>query len=101
MAKSQSLDDERQVPLLSGFTSWKLEDAKSRFSELVKSAKTEPQRVTVHGKDAVMVVDAETFAKLLPASGQPSLHEFLSDSPLSRLEFNHPSVRSPVRDVEL
>ncbi len=93
--------NKKQVPLLSGFTSWKLEDAKSHFSELVKSAKREPQRVTVHGKDAVMVVDAESFARLLPASMQPSLHQLLSDSPLTRLEFNHRSVRSPVRDVEL
>lgn len=101
MAKSQTLVDEKQVPLLTGFTSWKLEDAKSRFSELVKSAKLEPQCVTVHGKDAVIVVDAQTFAKLLPASAQSSLHQFLSASPLTRLDFTHTSVRSPVRDVEL
>lgn len=101
MSKSQELDDQKQVPLLSGFTSWKLEDAKARFSELVKSAKREPQRVTVHGKDAVMVVDAETFATLLPSASQPSLHQLLSESPLSRLDFRPKSVRSPVRDVEL
>jgi len=47
--------------------SWKLEDAKARFSEVVRRARTEgPQRVTVRGKDAVVVIAVETLDKLLP-----------------------------------
>jgi antitoxin Phd len=41
---------------------WKLQDAKARFSELVRKARTGmPQTVTLHGKDAVLVVDAERY----------------------------------------
>jgi antitoxin Phd len=41
---------------------WKLQEAKARFPELVRQArKGQPQRVTVHGKDAVVVVDPERF----------------------------------------
>jgi antitoxin Phd len=41
---------------------WKLQDAKARFSELVRRARTgEPQQVTVHGKQAVVIVDPERF----------------------------------------
>jgi len=41
---------------------WKLQDAKARFSELVRRARGgEPQRVTLHGREAVMVVDPERF----------------------------------------
>jgi antitoxin Phd len=41
---------------------WKLEDAKARFSELVRKARTgTPQTVTVHGKAAVVVVDSARF----------------------------------------
>lgn len=41
---------------------WKLQDAKARFSELVRKARAgEPQRVTVHGKDAVVISDVERF----------------------------------------
>jgi antitoxin Phd len=41
---------------------WKLQDAKARFSELVRRARAgAPQRVTVHGKDAVVIVDAQRF----------------------------------------
>jgi prevent-host-death family protein len=39
---------------------WKLQDAKARFSEVVRRARTDgPQHVTVHGKDAVVIVAAE------------------------------------------
>ena len=41
---------------------WKLQDAKARFSELVRRARAgEPQEVTVHGKEAVVVVDPQRF----------------------------------------
>src|SRR5437588_12370374 len=41
---------------------WKLQDAKAQFSELVRRARAgKPQRVTVHGKEAVVVVDTERF----------------------------------------
>ena len=49
---------------------WKLQDAKARFSELVRRARSEgPQRVTVHGKDAVVVVAANQFDT--PAAAKP------------------------------
>lgn len=49
---------------------WKLEDAKARFSELVRRARSEgPQRVTVRGKDAVVVIAAEELDRLLPGPG--------------------------------
>jgi prevent-host-death family protein len=42
--------------------SWKLQDAKARFSELVRKAREgEPQEVTVHGKPAVAVVDLDRY----------------------------------------
>jgi prevent-host-death family protein len=41
---------------------WKLQDAKSQFSEVVRRARSgEPQEVTVHGKKAVAVVDLDRF----------------------------------------
>jgi prevent-host-death family protein len=47
---------------------WKLQDAKARFSEVVRRAQTEgPQRVTVHGKDAVVIVSAADYAKSQPS----------------------------------
>jgi len=51
----------------SGRGTWKLQDAKARFSELVRKAQTEgPQHVTVHGKEAVVVVSASEYAAAVP-----------------------------------
>jgi prevent-host-death family protein len=36
-----------------------------------------PQRVTAHGKDAVVILSAEDYARLAPAAAQPSLHALL------------------------
>ena len=91
----------KRIPVLAGLTGWKLEDAKARFSEVVKMAREKaPQQVTVHGDDAVVVVSAKEFAKLLPLSEEPSMYQLLSKSPLRKLDLTAAKgVRSPVRDV--
>ena len=66
-----------------------------------KALELGPQRVTLHGKDAVVILSAEDYRRLAPAAAQPSLHALLSRSPLRDLDFESASVRSPVRDVEL
>lgn len=82
--------------------SWKLQDAKAHFSQLVREAQQEgPQRVTLHGRDAVVILSAQDYARLAPTATQPSLHALLSQSPLRDLDFEQGSVRAPVRDVEL
>lgn len=93
----------KDVSSLTDLKVWKLEDAKARLSEVVRLARDqEPQRITVRGEDAVVVLSAKEFAKLLPLMAQPNLHVLLSQSPLSRLDFEQPGgVRSPVREVEL
>ena len=48
---------------------WRLEEAKARFSEVVRRAHDQgPQYVTVRGKQAVAVIDAAELERLLPAS---------------------------------
>lgn len=50
--------------------SWKLEDAKAKFSEVVRRARDEgPQFVTVRGQPAVAIIDAAELERLLPADG--------------------------------
>jgi antitoxin Phd len=81
---------------------WKLQDAKARFSEVVREAQQHgPQRVTLHGRDAVVILSGKDYERLAPAAAQPSLHTLLSRSPLRDLDFERESVRWPVRDVEL
>ena len=46
---------------------WKLEDAKAKFSEVVRRAQAEgPQYVTVRGKPSVAIIDASDLERLLP-----------------------------------
>lgn len=81
---------------------WKLGEAKARFSEVVRlAAAGQPQRVTVRGRSAVVVVSADEFDRLRARNAAASLHDLLSQSPLSRLEFGSESVRGPVREVDL
>jgi len=45
---------------------WQLQDAKNRFSEVVKRARDEgPQTVTVHGQRAAVVLSAREFDALI------------------------------------
>ncbi len=70
-----------------GSHTWKLEDAKARFSEVVRLARERgPQKVTVRGREAVVILAAEDYARLAPAAVSPSLAALFADSPFARLE---------------
>jgi prevent-host-death family protein len=46
---------------------WKLEDAKARFSEVVRQAAASgPQLVTVRGKEAAVILAPDEYRQLLP-----------------------------------
>jgi antitoxin Phd len=68
--------------------SWKLQDAKARFSELVDRALSDgPQLVTRHGSKAVVVVSFEQFREAKPARDFRSFllaSRGVSDLPLTR-----------------
>lgn len=66
---------------------WQLQEAKNRFSELVRLAREEgPQTITVHGTDAVVVVAADQYRKLAPRKG--TLVDFFRRSPLVGVELD-------------
>ncbi len=78
-----------------------LQEAKNRFSEVVKAAKTKgPQIITVHGKEAAVVVSMNAFRKM---SGKAqSLSEFLANSPLKGLGLERRNPRdAEYRDIGL
>ena len=98
MRKSHHVKQKHPAPI----PGWKLGEAKAKFSELVRRATAgQPQRVTVHGKDAVVIVAADAFDALRARQHPSGLHALLSQSPLSRLPFGEDGVWSPVREVEL
>jgi prevent-host-death family protein len=81
---------------------WPLQDAKARFSELVRRASSDgPQLVTVHGRDEVVVLSAEEFRKLKGERTGQALVDLMRDSPLRDVDIEPERVRLPVRDVIL
>jgi prevent-host-death family protein len=81
---------------------WMLQDAKARFSELVRRAHSEgPQHVTVHGRNEVVVISAGEFHRLRGDRSGQLLVDLLRDSPLCDVPIEPAGVRSPVRDVKL
>jgi antitoxin Phd len=76
---------------------WKLQDARARFSELVRRARAGgPQRVTVRGKDAVLVIDPKRYEVRSRGPQEPTLEDFVKRSKKYRLdvdiEFDRPLV---------
>ena len=78
---------------------WQLQEAKQRFSELVRRALEEgPQTVTRHGEEVVVVVPVEDFRRM--SGDKPDFKEFLMGGPdLSVLDLERP--KEMLRDVEL
>jgi prevent-host-death family protein len=74
---------------------WSLQEAKAKFSELVRRARSEgPQTVTVHGRDAVIVTSAE--AGIAREETGAELVEILNRSPLRSTDMRR--VRAPARN---
>jgi prevent-host-death family protein len=81
---------------------WLLQDAKARFSELVRKVRSEgPQHVTVHGRDEVVVIAAEEFRRLKGSATGQALIEAMQASPHRDIEIAPRRGTMPVRDVSL
>lgn len=81
---------------------WSLQDAKAKFSEVVRLAQTEgPQIVTVHGREAVTITKSASGTKIKPGmSALDVFNLFQSGAPI---DFDVPD-RQPdgeFRDPEL
>jgi prevent-host-death family protein len=81
---------------------WLLQDAKARFSELVRRVHSEgPQRVTVHGRDEVVVISAKEFRQLKGDLTGKALIAAMQASPHRELDIEPARSRMPVRKVSL
>jgi prevent-host-death family protein len=81
---------------------WLLQDAKARFSELVRRVRSEgPQHVTVHGRDEVVVVSAEEFRRLKGERSGDALIAAMQASPCRDIDIEPKRDRMPVRGVDL
>ena len=81
---------------------WLLQDAKARFSELVRKVRSEgPQHVTVHGRDEVVVIAAEEFRRLKGRESGTALIKAMQASPYRDIDLTPKRESMPVRDASL
>jgi prevent-host-death family protein len=58
---------------------WQLQEAKNRFSEVVRRAQKTPQTVTLHGKPSVVIVSFDEYFSL--TQPKKSLLEVMRSAP--------------------
>ena len=79
---------------------WKLQDAKNRFSEVVQKAlKAGPQIVTLRGRETAVILSVEEYRRL--ARPKTGLVEFLRSSPLADIELDLERDRDTGREIDL
>jgi prevent-host-death family protein len=92
---------EDPAPITTG--NWQIQTAKARFSEVFRLARNQdPQRITLQGKEAVVMISNEKYEELVGRSRQPkSLVQFFRQSPLAGVELDLERSRDRERDIEL
>jgi len=102
LSKSPPLSPAKPRPQRSQPGHWLLQDAKARFSELVRLVRSEgPQHVTVHGRDEVVIIAAEEFRRLKGNHTGQALIDAMQASPHRDIEIEPQRMPMPVRDVIL
>ena len=80
-------------------TSWKLQDAKAKFSQVVDEAlKIGPQYVTRRGREAVVVLSVKEYKKI--TSKKPTFKKFLLSSPKMDEGFELERQKDSPRKIE-
>lgn len=81
---------------------WMLQDAKARFSELVRKVRSEgPQHVTVHGRDEVVIIAADEFRRLQGNATGEVLIKAIQESPWRDTDLEPARQSMPVRNLSL
>ena len=77
---------------------WQLQEAKQRFSELIRSVETEgPQIVTRHGEEVAVVIDIAEYRRL--RGDGPDFKQFLRSAPdFEALTFDRSATPARVAD---
>ena len=79
---------------------WQLQEAKAKFSEVVKLANQEgPQEITMHGKPTAILISQKDFEKI--TKKKQSLVSFMRSSPLASVDIKLERDKSPAREIKL
>jgi antitoxin Phd len=77
---------------------WQLQEAKAKLTELVKEARYEPQIISRHGVNEVVVISIQEYKRAFEK--EESLISFFKRSPLYGVELDLTRDESPMRDID-
>ncbi|HXW53393.1 MAG TPA: type II toxin-antitoxin system prevent-host-death family antitoxin [Myxococcota bacterium] len=80
-------------------TRWQLQEAKAKFSELIRRSAKEPQIVSKSGKDQAVILSFEDYQKLVGKKSH--LVDYMSRSPLKGIKLDLTRDRTAARDIDL
>ena len=79
---------------------WQLQEAKAKFSEVVKLANLEgPQEITMRGQPTAILISLNDYKKI--KEKKPSLVSLMRSSPLMGVYLDLHRDQSPARDIKL
>ncbi len=79
---------------------WQLQEAKSRFSEVVDEALSHgPQQITRHGEEVVVILSTKEFRRLTRPKGD--IVSFFSNSPLGEVDIDLSRSKEKARGLDL
>jgi prevent-host-death family protein len=88
------------MALPQGIDTWQLQDAKAKFSALIKLAAQSPQIITVRGAETAVVISIDTYREL--TEPKQTLWEVFQNSPLADVELEEmPREPEEMRDINL
>lgn len=81
-------------------STWQLQEAKGKFSEVVKRALKEgPQDITVRGEPVAVLISREEYTRL--THPKPGFLKFMRHSPLVGADVDFSREQSLVREIAL
>jgi len=81
-------------------STWKLQDAKNRFSEVInEAARSGPQIVTRRGRETAVIMSVEDYRCLVMP--EVNLVDFLQASPLRGIEIDVERSKELGREIDL
>lgn len=77
---------------------WQLQEAKAKLTQLIKDAKLEPQIISRHGTNEVVILSIEKYEELFQK--KEDFITFLRKSPLCESELDLTRDTSLIREIE-
>lgn len=78
---------------------WQLQEAKAKLTQLINAARTEPQVISRHGVQEMVVLSIEKYEELI--GSRSDIVSIFRSSPLAGLDLKLDRDQSAIRDIDL